>query len=100
MRDAFLSAEDLKLFRNGYGNCFSYAAAFAYLAKAIGYSKCYACNSGGHGWSEIDGLIYDAEWSMHSTKYTYYALSYDTTTDVPYKSALTVGSTYAHVAVG
>ena len=85
------------IFVNGSGNCFSYAAAFAYLAKAVGYSKCYACNSGGHGWSEIDGLVYDAEWSMHSTKYTYYAMSYDDPCDVPYKAALTVGSTWAHV---
>ena len=81
------------------GNCFSYAAAFAYIGKAIGYSKCYACNSGGHGWTEIDGLVYDVEWSMHSTKYTYYAMSYDDPCDVPYKAALTVGSTWAHVKV-
>ena len=87
------------IFVGGSGNCFSYAAAFAYLAKAVGYSNCYAINTGGHGWSEIDGLVYDAEWSMHSNKSTYYALSYDTQTDVPYKAALTVGSTWARVKI-
>lgn len=71
------------------GNCFSYAAAFAYMAKAIGYENVYCCNTGGHGWAEIDGLVYDPEWSIHYHRYTYYALSYDTKTDVNYKGALT-----------
>ncbi len=87
------------LFVDGTGNCFSYAAAFAYLAKAIGYNNCYACNSGGHGWSEIEGLVYDVEWSMHSFNYSYYALSYDTPTDVPYKAALSIGTSYSHVKI-
>ena len=43
---AELYANDI--FVSGAGNCFSYGAAFAYMAKAVGYSKCYACNSGGH----------------------------------------------------
>ena len=87
------------IFVDGTGNCFSYAAAFAYLAKAVGYPNCYACNSGGHGWSEIDGLVYDAEWSMHNFNYTYYALSYDTRTDVPYKAALSIGQSWSHRAI-
>ena len=87
------------IFVDGTGNCFSYAAAFAYLAKAVGYSECYACSSGGHGWSEIDGLVYDAEWSMHNFNYSYYALSYDTRTDVPYKAALSLSSSYGHIKV-
>ena len=44
-----------------YGNCISYAAAFAYMAKAIGYTNVYGVNTG-HAWCEIDGLIYDPEW--------------------------------------
>jgi acetyl esterase/lipase len=56
-------------------------------------------STGGHGWSEIDGLVYDPEWSMHSNKSTYYALSYDTQTDVPYKAALNVGSTWSRVKI-
>ena len=62
------------LFVYGKGDCFSYGAAFAFMGKAIGCDACYACNSGGHGWAEIEGLIYDPEWSMHSSKYSYYAM--------------------------
>ncbi len=87
------------IFVDGGGNCFSYGAAFAYLAKAVGYSNCYACNSGGHGWAEVEGLVYDPEWSMHNSGYTYYALSYDTPTDVRYKSAISAGEWWMHVAV-
>ncbi|MDE6024989.1 MAG: hypothetical protein K2G45_05990 [Lachnospiraceae bacterium] len=76
------------MFINGAGNCCSYAAAFAYMAKAIGYEEVYCCNSGGHGWAEIDGLIYDPEWSKHYFVYNYFGLSYDTKTDQNYKAAL------------
>lgn len=76
------------MFVNGSGNCCSYAAAFAYMAKAIGYEEVYCCNSGGHGWAEIDGLIYDPEWSKWHHVYNYYALSYDTPTDQDYKGAI------------
>ena len=79
------------LFVYGKGDCFSYGAAFAYMAKAIGCSDCYACNSGGHGWAEVEGLIYDAEWSMHSKKYSYYAMSYDEPCDVRYASGIAAG---------
>ena len=61
------------------------------MAKAIGCSDCYACNSGGHGWAEVEGLIYDAEWSMHSKKYSYYAMSYDEPCDVRYASGIAAG---------
>ena len=87
------------MFVNGKGNCFSYGASFAYLAKAIGYQNCYACNSGGHGWAEVDGLVYDPEWSLHSDKSTYFGISYDTRTDVAYKSAIAPGEPYMHVRV-
>jgi hypothetical protein len=87
------------IFVRGTGDCFSYGAAFAYLAKAVGYTESYACNSGGHGWTEVDGLVYDPEWSMHSKKYSYYGMSYDEPCDVPYKSALRLGSSWSHVKV-
>ena len=87
------------IFVNGKGDCFSYAAAFAYLAKAAGYDNSYACNSGGHGWTEIDGLVYDPEWSFHNKKYTYYGMSYDDPCDVPYKSALNLGSSWSHIKI-
>ncbi len=63
------------MFIDGSGNCFSYAAAFAFLAKACGYEEVYACNSTGHGWTEINGLIYDPE-EYRNTKYKYYGTSY------------------------
>ena len=84
---------------NGVGNCMSYGAEFCYIAKAIGYQDCYACNSGAHGWAEIDGLVYDVEWSRHFFKYNYYALSYDTHTDQNYKGAISAGLPWMHIRV-
>jgi hypothetical protein len=84
---------------NGVGNCLSYAAEYCFIAKAIGYDEVYACHSGGHGWAEIDGLIYDIEWSRHNFVYSYYALSYDTKTDQNYKAAIAPGYAWMHVKV-
>ena len=63
------------MFLEGSGNCFSYAAAFAYMAKACGYTEVYACNSTGHGWVEIGGKVYDPE-QYRNTKYKYYDSNY------------------------
>lgn len=79
-------ASDLLI--GGKGDCYSYGAAFAYMAKAIGYEESYACNSGGHGWAEIDGKIYDPEWSLHNSKYSYFGMSYDDPSDVAYKGSI------------
>ena len=79
-------AKDLLI--DGKGDCFSFGASFAYMAKAIGYEEVYACNSGGHGWAEIDGKIYDPEWATHSDKYSYYGMSYDEPCDVAYGDSL------------
>lgn len=84
---------------NGVGNCMSYGAEFCYIAKAIGYDECYACHSGGHGWAEIDGLIYDVEWSRHVFTYNYYALSYDTKVDQDYKGAISSKQPWMHIKV-
>lgn len=84
---------------NGVGNCMSYGAEFAFLAKAIGYDEVYACHSGGHGWAEIDGLVYDPEWSRHRFHYSYYALSYNTKTDQDYRGAISAGLWWMHVKV-
>ncbi len=52
-------------FLRGGGNCHADAAAFAYLAKAVGYKNIYVCvdsdggGGSGHGWAEINGLVYD-----------------------------------------
>ncbi|MBQ8860087.1 MAG: hypothetical protein IJ015_01955 [Ruminococcus sp.] len=87
------------MFVNGVGNCLSYGAAFAYMAKAIGYEKVYCCHSGGHGWAEIDGLIYDPEWSRHRFDHTFFALSYDTKTSNNYKGAIAAGYPWMHIKI-
>ena len=81
------------------GNCLSFGAALCFMAKAIGYENVYACNSGGHGWAEIEGLIYDPEWSMHHFKYTYYGLSYDDETDQNYRGAIAPGLPWMRIKI-
>lgn len=87
------------MFVNGVGNCFSYGSAFAYMAKAIGYKNVYCCNSGGHGWAEINGKVYDPEWSRHHSENSYYALSYDKKIDQNYKGAIAPGYSWMHVKI-
>lgn len=76
------------IFVYGKGDCYSYGAAFAYMAKGIGYEESYACTSGGHGWAEVDGLVYDPEWAMHYPEQRTFAVSYDEDTDVRYARGL------------
>ncbi len=66
----YVYANDMFGTRRG-GNCFSYAAAFAFLAKECGYDKVYACNSGGHGWTEVNGKVYDPEQYKDAGKKIY-----------------------------
>lgn len=87
------------MFIRGKGNCLSYAAAFAYMAKAIGYKKVYCCHSGGHGWAEINGLVYDPEWSIHYHDNDYYALKYGAKTTQNYKGAIAAGYKWMHVKI-
>ena len=52
-------------FERGCGDCIADASAFAYLAKALGYKNVYVCTDGyrndenSHGWTEINGRVYD-----------------------------------------
>ena len=85
------------IFVNKVGNCMSFGAAFAYMAKGIGYSNVYACNSGGHGWAEVDGLVYDPEWSMHHFNYDYYAVARTDDCDVNYWGAISAGAAWMHI---
>ena len=68
------------VFLGNGGTCQSYAAAFGYLAKAIGYKNVYVCLDDdkdvyAHSWTEIDGLCYDP--LFYRAKGTqYYALPY------------------------
>ena len=89
------------MFAGTGGNCFSYAAAFAFMAKAIGYTDVYACNSSGHGWAEIDGLVYDPEWSKRDglDAVTYFGVSYDERCDVLYRSAIERGEPWMRVYI-
>lgn len=79
------------LFVYGKGDCFSYGAAFAYYGKAIGCDEVYACNSGGHGWAEIEGLYYDPEWDMHNHEYNHFAVAPEDDCDVNYVTSLMDG---------
>ena len=63
------------------GPCYSNAGAFAYLAKALGYTNVYVCLDDDHsltdthGWAEINGLCYDPLfYRVNGSKY--YALPY------------------------
>lgn len=90
-----LYANDIFIY--GKGDCFSYGAAFAYIGKAIGCSECYACNSGGHGWAEIDGKYYDPEWDMHHTEYNHFGVLPSDPCDVDYSGGLTEGVEWMRV---
>ena len=92
-----LYANDMFVRRTG--NCCSYGAAFAYMAKAIGYKNTYACNSGGHGWAEIEGKVYDPEWGRHKKDKSYFGLDYDTCKNPAYKAAISAGYSWMHVKV-
>lgn len=85
------------LFVEGMGDCFSYGAAFAFMGKAIGCENCYACNSGGHGWAEIDGKAYDPEWDMHHQEYNHFGVSPEDDCDVAYFTTLTEGVDWMYV---
>ena len=79
------------IFVGGKGDCYSYGAAFAFVGKAIGCEECYACNSGGHGWAELDGLCYDPEWDMHNNEYNHFGVAPGDDCDVRYFDTLTEG---------
>lgn len=67
----------MAMFDEGHGNCYAYAAAFAFLANAVGYKECYAVSSGGHGWAEVNGKVYDPSWSLTDKRHSYYGVSFD-----------------------
>ena len=66
------------IYLNGqYFECWSIACAFGYMANALGYDKIWICAhecSGGHGWVEIDGRIYDPSLARGDlSSYRYFA---------------------------
>ncbi len=87
------------LFINGKGDCYSYGAAYAYYAKAIGYEEVYACNSGGHGWTEVEDKFYDPEWDMHHQEYNHFGVAPDDECDVNYTRGLAPGEAWMRIKV-
>ena len=85
-------------YENDAGNCFGFAAAFGYMAKAVGYENVYCCNSGGHGWVEIDGLVYDAEWTRHAEG-NYFGRSLSATGGPKYATAITRKAGWQYVKI-
>ena len=71
-------------FENRNGDCHSDAAAFAYLAAAIGYKNVYVCNDASyvspdaHAWAEIDGKVYDPLFAQAKSYSKNYGVSYST----------------------
>lgn len=61
------------------GDCYPFGCAFAYLANAVGYENVYAMSSGGHGWCEVNGLVYDPSWDIaQGRRGRYFALNPNT----------------------
>ena len=69
------------------------------MGKAIGYTEVYACNSGGHGWAEIEGKYYDPEWDMHHQEYNHFGVAPTDPNDVDYSGGISPGEPYMHVKV-
>lgn len=65
------------IYNNGrFFECHTIACATAYFANAIGYEDIQICAHSGHGWVEIEGLIYDTSLSRHNkSSYRYFASS-------------------------
>lgn len=68
-------------FKGGGGDCHSDAAAFGYLAKAIGYKKVYICcdskqDTRGHSWTEINGKVYDPLFAESKSYKKNYGVKY------------------------
>lgn len=87
------------IFVYGKGDCFSYGAAFAYLAKAIGYDDVYACNTGGHGWAEVEGKFYDPEWDMHHNEYNHFGVAPGDECDVNYTGGIMDGVDWMRIKI-
>ena len=101
-KDGWMPEAAIKALKNGYGNCYSFAAVFAALARGIGY-QAYA--TGGqvgatedpHGWVQIlddDGNMWmnDPEIEYRFGNYYQSVLSKETPPDLFYKSPDMIGA--------
>ena len=101
-KEGWMPEAAIKALKNGYGNCYSYAAVFAALARGVGY-QAYA--TGGqvgatedpHGWVQIlddDGNMWmnDPEIEYRFGNYYQSVLSKKTAPDLFYKSPDMIGA--------
>lgn len=51
-----------KMLEYGYGDCYSHAVTFAYLAHAAGSKNVSCIHNGGHCWAKIGNRYYDPHW--------------------------------------
>ena len=101
-KDGWMPPMAAKTLKDGYGNCYCYAAVFAALARAVGY-QAYAvggvvsANEDPHGWVEIvdeDGNIWlnDPEIEYRYGDYFKSVDSKETAPDLFYKSEDMIGA--------
>ena len=63
-------------FHTGWASCEGLGCAWAFLANACGCEKCYSVTDTGHGWAEVDGLIYDPACARYDRgRDDYFAMS-------------------------
>lgn len=65
----------LQMFDDGHGACYAYGGAFAYLANAVGYHDSYIVSSGGHGWAQAKGHVFDVSWE-NADSHSYFDMDY------------------------
>ena len=101
-KDGWMPELAIKALNNGYGNCYSYAAVFAALARGVGY-QAYAvggqvgATEDPHGWVQIldeDGNVWmnDPEIEFRFGSYYKSVGSKDTAPDLFYKSPDMIGA--------
>ena len=61
-----------QFFINRGGSCEGLGCAWAFLANACGASNCYCVCSGGHGWAEVNGLLYDPACARYDSRTSSY----------------------------
>ena len=101
-KDGWMPELAIKALKNGYGNCYSYAAVFAALARGVGYQ---AFATGGqvgatddpHGWVQIlddagNTWLNDPEIEYRLGNYYKSVMSKETAPDLFYKSPDMIGA--------
>ncbi len=101
-KDGWMPEHAIKALKNGYGNCYSYAAVFAALARGVGY-QAYA--TGGqvgatedpHGWVQIlddagNTWMSDPEIEFRFGNYYKSVMSKETAQDIFYKTKHMIGA--------